>query len=49
MKKNNDLMWSLYAAPTIEIAEVAVEAGFAESDSDSTINPWEGDNDGLEC
>lgn len=49
MKKNNNLAWEKYAAPTVEIVEFAVEAGFAESDSDSTINPWEGDNDGLEC
>ena len=49
MKKNNNLTLVSYAAPSIEVAEVVVEAGFAESTPGATNNPWENDNDGLEC
>ena len=51
MKKlinNQNFNEGAYAAPSIEIHAVSVEAGFEASMPGVTINPWESDDDTLE-
>ena len=37
----------IYFAPSIDLCEVKVEAGFEASMPGVTINPWESDDDSL--
>ena len=47
LTNNTIIGGGIYTAPSIDLYEVKVEAGFEASMPGVTINPWESDDDSL--
>lgn len=45
---NSEIKGGGYNTPSIDVVEVATEAGFQDSLPSVSITPWESDNDSLE-